>query len=81
MTSTMALAGKGKGVEIAGADPVASRSAEEMVIFLRANPTMDSGQDLKMLAWDKMLQGGEGLVREGWLARMVQMGDTVRQWV
>ncbi len=59
-TSTMdtSIAGKGKGVENAGANPVASRSAEEMVIFLCVNPAMDSVQDLKMLARDKMLQGG-----------------------
>jgi hypothetical protein len=51
MTSTMdvSVAGKGKGAENAGADPVASRSVEEMVIFLCVNPTMDSGQDLEML--------------------------------
>jgi hypothetical protein len=82
-TSTMDafVAGKGKGAENAGADPVASLSAEEMVIFLCANPAMDSSQELEMLARDKMLRGGEGLVREGWLARMVQTGNTDRRWV
>ncbi len=44
-TSTMdaSVASKGKGAENAGANPVASRSVEEMVIFLCANPAMDSG--------------------------------------
>ncbi len=67
MMSTMdaSVAGKGKGAENAGTNPVASGSAEEMVIFLCANPAMDSGQDLKMLARDKMLRGG-GEVFSGW---------------
>jgi hypothetical protein len=57
-TMDTSIAGKGKGAENAGANPVASRSAEEMVIFLCANPTMDSVQDLKMLARDKILREG-----------------------
>jgi hypothetical protein len=57
-TMDASIAGEGKGAENAGAHPVASCSAEEMAIFLCANPAMDSGQDLKMLARNKMLWAG-----------------------
>ncbi len=60
-TSTMdaSVASKGKGAENAGANPVASHSAEELVIFLCAHPAMDSGQDLEILQRNKMLWGGK----------------------
>ncbi len=80
-TSTMdaSVAGKGKGAENAGANLVASCSAEEMVIFLCVNPAMDSGQDLKMLARDKMLRGGKVWSGRGgwsgWYKRGIQSGD------
>jgi hypothetical protein len=54
---------------------------DEDKIILCANPAVDFGQDLKMLARDKMMHGGEELVRKGFSARMVRMGDTVRRWV
>jgi hypothetical protein len=42
-TMDASVAGKGKGAVNAEANPVASSSVEEMVIFLCGNPAMDSG--------------------------------------
>ncbi len=51
---------------------------DEDKIILCANPAVDFGQDLEMLARDKMMHGGEGSVRKGLLARMVRTGNMVR---
>ena len=53
-STTMITATKG-GVE----------DKEENKIILCANPSIDSGQDLKMLAWDRLMRGGGGVGQEG----------------
>jgi hypothetical protein len=41
------------------------KDKEENKIILCANPSIDSGQDLKMLAWDRLMRGGGGTGQEG----------------
>ena len=41
------------------------KDKEENKIILCANPSIDSGQDLKMLAWDRLMRGGGGVGQEG----------------
>jgi len=53
-STTMITATKG-GVE----------DKEENKIILCANSSIDSGQDLKMLAWDRLMGGGGGVGQEG----------------